>query len=58
MPNSQVAYDTDETAFDTFFQQESVDFSGVVPEQKSSMFTLENLLHGQHSSILDDIQKS
>ena len=32
LANSQVAIDTDQTAFDTFFQQESVDLSGVAPE--------------------------
>ena len=53
---SKVANDT-ETAFDTFVQQESVDFSGT-PEQISSMFAFDNLLHRQYSSILDDIQKS
>ncbi len=32
LANSQVANDTDQTAFDTFVQQESVDLSGVAPE--------------------------
>jgi hypothetical protein len=32
MPNSQVAHDTDQTAFDTFVQQESVDLRGVAAE--------------------------
>ena len=32
LPNSQVANDTDQTAFDTFVQQESVDLNGVAPE--------------------------
>ena len=32
LPNSQIAYDTDQTAFDTFFQQESVDLCGNAPD--------------------------
>ena len=32
LPDSQVAYDTDQTAFDTFVQPESIDLSGVAPE--------------------------
>ncbi len=31
LANSQVANDTDQTAFDTFVQQESVDLSGNAP---------------------------
>ena len=58
LPHSQVAYDTDQTAFDTFVQPESLDLSGDAPEQQSSMFTNGTLLQEQHSSILDDIQKS
>ena len=58
LANSQVANDTDETAFDTFIQKESVDLRGVELEQPYPMFTLESMLQGQFSSILDDIQKS
>ncbi len=58
LANSQVANDTDQTAFDTFVQPESVDLSGNAPEQPCSSFTLESILQGQYSSILDDIQKS
>ena len=32
LPNSQVANDTDQTAFDTFIQPESVDLSANAPE--------------------------
>ena len=56
--NSQVALDTDQTAFDTFVQPESVDLIGNAHGQPNSTFTFENMLQGQFSSILDDIQKS
>ncbi len=32
LANSQVMHDTDQTAFDTFVQQESVDLSANAPE--------------------------
>ncbi len=56
--NSQVALDTDQTAFDTFIQPESVDLSANAPEKPCSTFNFESMLQGQYSSILDDIQKS
>ena len=58
LANSQVAYDADQTAFETFIQLESVDLSKNIPEQQTSMFSIESFYQGHHSSILDDIQKS
>ena len=51
---SQTTNETDQTAFDTFVQQESTDLSGTASEQISKTFTIGGWLQSP-SSILQEI---